>query len=131
MSENPIIGQKKPVDENKPVLEEDYQAFQVRDLSNPRGVEIVVEKDKEGNYPVMMFLVGKEKFYVKTDELAAITFAISRQDQQHKLLDSRFREYVEKPVRLVTIATKDIKKGDPVIIWRREKVPVEFAYTKI
>ena len=61
--------------------------------------------------------------------MAAITFSLAREDQQSKLLNSRFREYKEVPIRLVTIATKDIKKGDPVVIFRKEKVPIDFEYT--
>ena len=130
MSNLPEIGKVKQSSEDGTLLEGE-QGFRLKDVLSSGVIDIMTQADKQGDYPVLFFLQnGVKKFALWRDELAAITFALSRQDEQSKLIDARFREYKEVPVRLVTVATKDIKKGEPVVIWRKEKVPVEFQYTK-
>lgn len=128
-----LIGQKQKEEElqDGTIFDDDIQAFRTGS-----GIEVVARKDDKGDYPTLVFVTkdaeGKEhQFSVSRDEMAAITFALSRQDQQHKLLTARFREYKEVPVRIVVQTTKDIKKGDFVVIWRKEKVPLDFNYSKI
>lgn len=117
------------------LLDDSIQGFQ---LTNPMGngsIEVLATKDEKGDYPVMSFCFqnGEQtvKFALKRDELAAITFALARQDQQSKLLDTHFKEYVERPVRLMIEAKKDIKKGDFVVCWRKERVPKGYEYTRL
>lgn len=111
------------------VLDEDFQAFRLA-----TGMEVISKKDENGDYSKLMFRV-KDKdgndldFFASRDEMAAVTFALARQDQQAKLLNSNFRKYKEVPVRLVIRALKDIKAGDFVVTYRKERVPVdEFNY---
>lgn len=118
------------------LLDDKVQGFQ---LTNPMGngsIEVLAEQDANKDYPVLLFnfvdTIGvSTKFALQRDELAAITFALARQDQQHKLLDMKTREYVERPVRLMIEAKNDIKKGDFVVCWRKERVPAEYSYTKL
>lgn len=112
------------------IFDDNIQAFRLA-----TGLEVIAKKDDKGDYPMLMFVhkddEGKEhQFMASRDEMAAITFSLARQDQQHKLLTAKFREYKETLVRVVVQATKDIKKGDFVVIWRKEKVPVDQSYTK-
>lgn len=119
----------------KTILDENMQGFQLTNQMDNGSVEILAERDENGDYPILMFNYQIEgvshKFALQRDELAAITFALARQDQQSKLLTLRFREYKEVPVKLVIEAKKDIKKGDLVICWRKERVPLDFNYSKI
>lgn len=114
--------------ENGAIFNDAFQAFRLS-----TGVEVIAKKDSNGDYPTMMFL-SKDKdgveheFYASRDEMAAITFALARQDQQHKLLDARFRQYVEKKVPLIIQATKDIKKGESICVIRKERVPIDSNY---
>ena len=118
------------------LLDDSIQAFQLSSLMENGSVEVIAEKDEKGDYPVLQFnftnTEGESaKFAVKRDEMAALTFSIARQDQQDKLLNARFQTYKERPVRLAIQAQKDIKKGDFVICWRKERVPQNYEYTKI
>ena len=121
--------------EDGTLLDDKLQSFQVSSMMGNGVVEILAEKDEQGDYPVLIFYFkdGERdvRFAVKRDELAAITFALARQDQQHKLLDARFQQYKEVPVRLIVQTTKDLKKGDYVVVWRKERVPMDYNYTKI
>lgn len=121
---------------NDTLLDDKVQGFQ---LTNPMGngsIEVLAEQDANKDYPVLLFnfidTAGvSTKFALQRDELAAVTFALARQDQQHKLLDMKTREYVERPVRLMIEAKKDIKKGDFVVCWRKERVPAQLNYTRL
>lgn len=129
--------------ENKPkydkddlsLLSENVEGFMLPRLDDTsKDVQVVAHKDKDGDYPVLQFHFEdstgeKMSIALDRDQLSAITFALSRQDQQSKLLTGRFRQYKEVPVRLVVRASKDIKKDELVIIWRKEKVPLDFEYT--
>ena len=118
------------------LLGDKVQGFQ---LTNPMGngsVEVLAEQDTNKDYPVLLFnLVDtagvSTKFALQRDEIAAITFALARQDQQHKLLDVRMKEYKEVLVRLMIQTNKDIKAGDYVVCWRKERVPVQHNYTHL
>lgn len=120
--------------EKLPVLDDSIEGFRIQRVDDKsKDLEIIAKKDKNGDFPIMSFSVldnNNEQltFAIDRDEMAAITFALSRQDQQSKLLDARFREYGEKMVRLVVIANKDIKKGEPVVIYRKEKVPIDATF---
>lgn len=133
MSNVPIIGQQKSKEEDGTLFDESSQEFMLENLMGHGHVEVVAQKDEQGDYPVVKFLYengGKTmKFALSRDQLAAITFALARQDQQSKLLNAKFREYKEVPVRLIIKAQKDIKAGELVVVWRKERVPVEFDYT--
>ena len=138
MANQADVGQSNDFDEKKEngtVLDNSMQVFGVDSLAgDATHVEIVAKIDEKGDYPVLQFYFkdkeGKEKkFAVWRDEMAAITFALARQDQQSHLLNERFRNYKEVPVRLVIEAKQDIKKGDMVVAWRKERVPVDFDYT--
>ena len=67
------------------LLDDKVQGFQ---LTNPMGngsVEILAEQDANKDYPVLLFnftdTAGvSTKFALQRDELAAITFALARQD---------------------------------------------------
>lgn len=118
-----------------PVLDDSVVGFRLQQKDDTsKDVEIIAKKDQNGDYPVVTFnfMVGEEaqSFSLSRDELSAVVFSISREDQQSKLLDSRFREYKEVPVRLVVEAKKDIRKGEMVIVYRKEKVPIEFEYNR-
>ena len=136
---------KKDLD-TKPVLEkgkltadiapntvtEDVEMFRLGRQEGGGFVDIQALKDEKGDYPVLRFIFkedGKERTMIlKRDDLSAVTFAVSRQDQQHKLLNARFRKYREKKVRLAIMANKDIKKGEMMIVFRKERVPIDFEY---
>ena len=115
------------------LFDESVQAFEIRDWVTDKVVSIVAKKDEHNDYPALVFEVDdrgrRTKLTLGRDELAAITFCLARQDQQSKLLDARYREYKEVPVRLVAIASRDIKKGSPIVMWRKERVPIDFEYT--
>jgi hypothetical protein len=122
-------------------LVEDVEGFRlVRIDDSTKSVDVSSRKDKNGDYTSIFFELGSEcecgqdtksvQFALNRDDLSAITFALSREDQQSKLMNMQFRKYKEVPVRMVVQATKDIKKGDMVIVWRKEKVPLDFEYTK-
>ena len=118
------------------LLDDNVQGFKLNNLLGNGSVEVLAEKDEKGDYPVIMFnytdAEGKEvQFALPRDEMAAITFILARQDQQDKLLQHRFLTYKEVPVRLMIEAKKDIKKGDFVVCWRKERVPQDYEYTKI
>ena len=118
------------------LLDDNVQGFKLNNLLGNGSVEILAEKDEKGDYPALMFnytdAEGKEvQFALPRDEMAAITFILARQDQQDKLLQKRFQTYKEVPVRLVVQTQKDLKKGDYVVVWRKERVPQDYEYTKI
>ena len=120
----------------KTLLDDNVQGFKLNNLLGNGSVEMLAEKDEKGDYPVIMFNFtdseGKEvQFALPRDEMAAITFILARQDQQDKLLQKRFQTYKEVPVRLVIQTQKDLKKGDFVVCWRKERVPQNYEYTKI
>mgnify|MGYP001584234148 CR=1 FL=1 len=122
--------------ENGTIMDENSQEFQLSNVMANGVVEALAEKDESGDYPILQFsFVGTDgvpvRFALKRDELAAISFALARQDQQSKLLSLRLKEYKEVPVRLTILAQKDIKKGDYVVCWRKERVPQEYNYTKL
>lgn len=110
------------------IFKDGFEAFRLS-----TGIEVIAKKDANGDFPTMMFLVKdkdgvEHEFFAKRDEMAAITFALARQDQQHKLLDVRFRQYVEKKVPLIIKATKDIKCGESICVMRKERVPIDSQY---
>ena len=118
------------------LLDDNVQGFKLNNLMGSGNVEVLAEKDEKGDYPTLLFNYtdgeGKEvHFALPRDEMAAITFVLARQDQQDKLLHKRFQQYKEVPVRLMVQTTKDIKKGDFVVCWRKERVPMDYEYTKI
>ena len=123
---------KKDIEDGT-LLDDSIQGFQMNNVQGTGQVEIISEKDENGDYPVLQFLFkdgdNETKFALKRDEMAAITFALARQDQQHKLLDQRFLHYKERKVRLAILATKDVKAGDYIICWRKERVPQDYDYT--
>lgn len=126
-----IIGQEKKELkdlENGTLLDDDFQAFRLAS-----GLEVIAKKDENGDYPMMMLrwtdAEGVEHdLKASRDEMAAITFALAREDQKSKLLTAQFRKYKEVPVRLVIRALKDIKKDELVITYRKERVPIDFDY---
>ena len=128
--------QQPNADESVQTLVDNVEGFRLqRRDDSTREVEITARKDENGDYPIVQFEVlnpdGEPTiFALGRDEVAAIMFALSREDQQSKLLGARFREYKEVPVRLVIEATRDIKKGDFVVAWRKERVPLDINYTK-
>lgn len=124
-------------DENKgtPVFDDNEQVFQLKTKfgSSASSVDISAKKDEQGDYPLLVMHFtdkhGSKELALDRDELAAICFALSRDDQQAFLLNQRFRTYKEKMVRLVVTADRDIKKGQPLIVFRRERVPIDDEYT--
>ena len=118
------------------LLDDNVQGFKLSNLMGGGNVEVLAEKDEKGDYPTLLFnytdAEGKEvRFALPRDEMAAITFVLARQDQQDKLLHKRFQQYKEVLVRLLVQTTKDIKKGDFVVCWRKERVPMDYDYSKI
>jgi hypothetical protein len=117
-------------------LTENVEGFRlVRVDDQTKSVDIYSKKDENGDYPAMFFeLTGDNgelvRFALKKEEMSAITFALTKADDQYKLLNAKFREYKEVPVRLIIEAKKDIKKGDFVVAWRKERVPIDFNYSK-
>lgn len=114
---------------NGTILQDDFQAFRL-----PGGIEVVSRKDKNGDYTTLRFIFKdkagvEQELLIPRDEMAAITFALARQDQQSKLLNARFRQYKEVPVRLVIRALTDIKKDQFVVCYRKERVPIDDEYT--
>src|SRR3990167_6551572 len=116
-------------------LVEDVEGFRlIRADDSTKSVDVSSRKDKNGDYTTIFFELNDLnnenpiQFAINRDDLAAITFALSRQDQQSKLLSANFRKYKEVPVRMVVKATKDIKKDEMLIVWRREKVPLDYEF---
>lgn len=131
MNETPIIGENNKK-ENGVIFDDDRPTFKLTSLtSDVSNIFIYSKKDEKGDYPALFIEIDGKKAVVWRDEMTAATFALSRQDQQYKLLDARFREYKEVPVRLIIQTTKDLKKGDYVVAWRKERVPIDFNYNKI
>lgn len=118
-----------------PLIDENVEGFLLKRVDDQsKSVEIVAHKDANGDFPVIQLHFEdnngeKMMLALERDELAAVTFALARQDQQARLLSQRFRQYKEVPVKLVVRATRDIKKDDYVIVYRKEKVPLEFEYS--
>lgn len=137
MTNVPIIGEKsdKPANEDGVIFDEELQVFELTPVAGDAYKVLVIgRKDDRGDYPVLtMEFKGRDgknnSISLWRDELTAITFALSRQDQQSKLLNAKFREYKEVPVRLVIEAKRDVKKGDMIVAWRKERVPIDFNYT--
>lgn len=126
----------KETEASEQALTNDVEGFRLTRADDPtKTVDILARRDDKGDYPVLQLEFQEDdgtvkKLFLKRDEISAITFALSREDQQSKLLASKFRQYKEVPVRLVVQATKDIKKGEYVVVWRKERVPLDFNYTK-
>ncbi len=132
MSDLPTLGQTSITAQEKAntTLDEAVEMFQLESVYGTKSaVTLLAKKDEKGDYPVIEFVVDGKKFGLWRDELAAVTFACARADQQSKLIQAKFRTYKEVPVRLVIAATKDIKKGELVVAWRKERVPIENEYS--
>ena len=90
------------IKEKNTIFDDNLVGFQMQRLDDKsKDIQVIARKDENGDYPVMIFsFVNKngenESFVVGKDEMAAITFSLAREDQQSKLLNSRFREYIQR-----------------------------------
>lgn len=66
-----------------------------------------------------------EEVIVKQEHLESLIFALASEENQPKMLHGKINEVRELPVRLKIKATRDIHKGEDIVITHKMMIPIQ------
>ena len=74
------------------------------------------DKEKTKGSQIVRFSLGDKVAYVKRDDLLQFFFAIAESADQRKMIPQTIHRVHEQTMKLAIKATKDIKKGEEIVM---------------